>query len=439
MMECVKVRFAPGADARTAKNVLQRAIRSVNRLGLWPTLYWDFFAFAEIPAEEEELPDDLDAPELSESVTESAETAAELPESVTESAENAPELPESVTESAENAPELPENITESTDAEGLPEYGSLAIPESLFFCILLCPSISREQLRELAARAEELPGGLEMRMTFSPLSEEETEDFYREALDTCREQLPQFSHVVAPELASACEHLALLLSNPARAQILPSPDSRHEAEAETLFQEALSLYRTLPEKSAVAEACGNLARLLYDAGRLNDAEKLYCEAMDIYRELSRRNNEYQGPLARICEELAACLEERGRPGAAEWFYRMSLDLYRKLAERNAEAYAPRVASACGNLAGLLKADGRAAQAAGFYRVALDTYTRLVQENPSRWEPSLAVLYENLASFEAARSRPAGKALLQSAYLLYQKYPALAAEAERVQAQLQQWE
>ena len=96
-----------------------------------------------------------------------------------------------------------------------------------------------------------------------------------------------------------------------------------------------------------------------------------------------------------------------------------------------------MASTCGNLAGLLKAAGRVAEAAGLYRVALETYTRLVQDDPTRWEPSLAVLYENLASFEAARSVSAGKALLQSAYLLYQKYPDFSAEAERVQARLRE--
>ena len=424
-MECVRVRFAPGTEAVAAKSVLQRAVRGVNRLGLWPTLYPDFFAFAEIPVEEAELSDAAAAPELPETMSQA--DAPESPETV-----DAPDTLETVDalESLESvdAAESPETISEADAAEPPDgaELTSLAVPESPFFCILLCPSISPELLRELAARAGDVPGGMEIRMSFSPLTWEEAEDFYREALDTCREQLPVFPHSVAPELASACEHLALLLSDTSRA-----------AEAEALFREALTLYRDLSDKAAVADACGNLARTLHAAGRLQDAEKLYCEAMDVYRELSKRNVDYQAPLARICQDLAMCLEDCGRPEAAEWFYRTSLDLYRKLAERNAEAYAPCVASTCGNLAGLLKAAGRVAEAAGLYRVALETYTRLVQDDPTRWEPSLAVLYENLASFEAARSVSAGKALLQSAYLLYQKYPDFSAEAERVQARLRE--
>ena len=406
-MECVRVRFAPGTEAVAAKSILQRAVRSVNRQGLWPTLYPDFFAFAEIPVEETELPDAVTAPELPETASET--DAAELSETISET--DTPELSETM-----NAAEPPDGA----------ELTSLAVPESPFFCILLCPSISPELLRELAARAGDIPGGMEIRMSFSPLTWEEAEDFYREALDTCREQLPVFPHGVAPELASACEHLALLLSDTSRA-----------TEAEALFREALTLYRELSDKAAVADACGNLARTLHAAGRLQDAEKLYCEAMDIYRELSKRNADYQAPLARICQDLAMCLEDCRRPEAAEWFYRTSLDLYRKLAERNAEAYAPCVASTCGNLAGLLKAAGRVAEAAGLYRIALDTYTKLVQENPAKWEPELGFLYENLAAFEFARSPASGKALLQSAWMLYQKYPNLSAEAERVQAQLRE--
>ena len=79
--------------------------------------------------------------------------------------------------------------------------------------------------------------------------------------------------------------------------------------------------------------------------------------------------------------------------------------------------------------------GRVREAAALYRVALETYVRLVQENPARWEPELAFLYENLAAFESRRSATAGKALLQSAWTLYQKYPDLSEEAERVRAQI----
>ena len=126
-----------------------------------------------------------------------------------------------------------------------------------------------------------------------------------------------------------------------------------------------------------------------------------------------------------------------RSDAAEWFYRNALDGCRKLAERSPAAYAPRVAEACGNLAGLLKTAGRIREAAALYRVALETYVKLAQEDPAKWEPELAFLYENLAAFEALRSPSAGKALLRSAWTLYQKYSDLAAEAERVRAQIRE--
>ena len=65
-MECVRVYFAPDTEAWRAKNLLRRAVRGVNRLGVWPALYPDFFAFAEVPVEE-----DADAPELPEGAAES--------------------------------------------------------------------------------------------------------------------------------------------------------------------------------------------------------------------------------------------------------------------------------------------------------------------------------------------------------------------------------
>ena len=353
-MECVRIRFAAGVEPFAARNALERVTRSVNRLGLWRTLYLDFFAFVE-----------------------------------------------------EEEPEAPESTAAA-------ESGEIAWAESPFFGVLLSTEISGGLLREVASRTN-------LQMSFAPLAAGDAEELYREAVDTCRGQA-----AALPELSSACGHLSLLLSDAGQAE-----------EAETLCREALDGYRRLSDKGAVAENGCRLARILSGMGRMEEAEKHYCEAMDIYRELSRRNSDYLAPLARTCQNLAICLEERGRPEAAEWFHRNALDLYRKLAERNAAAYAPCVAAACGNLAGLLKASGRVVEAAGLYRVALDTYTKLVQEDPARWEPELAFLYENLAAFEFARSPASGKAMLKSAWMLYQKYPNLASEAERVQAQLRE--
>ena len=311
------------------------------------------------------------------------------------------ELPES----AENAP-LPEAQTEA-----------VALPESPFFGVLLSTEFDKELLRELSARTE----NQNLKMWFAPLALDDAEETYREAAETCRGE-----EAALAELSAACGHLSLLLSDAGRAR-----------EAETFCREALDGYRKLSDKEAIAETCYHLARILYGGGRMDEAEKLYCEAMDIYRELSKRNADYHAPLARTCEDLAACLEERGRPEAAEWFRRNALDLYRKLSERNPAAYAPYVAASCGNLAGLLKASGRVAEAAGLYRIALDTYTKLAREDPARWEPALGFLYENLAAFEFTRSPASGKALLRSAWMLYQKYPDLSSEAERVRVQLRE--
>lgn len=382
-MECVRISFAPGAEAFAARSTLERVVGRLNRSERWGTLRLDFFAFAEIPAG-------------------GAEEAAQAG------------IPEET------------GLPETAEA-GLPEASadtqSLAAAESPFFCVLLCA----EAARELLAAVSEGAGRGGVRIRFAPLSPGEAEALYREALGVCRAA----PGGTTPELAAACGHLARLLSDAGRTE-----------EAETLYREALDGFRDLSARrggaeAPLAEASRDLARFLYGAGRLRESEKLYCDAMDIYRELSKRNGAYHAPLARTCRDLAMCLEDAGRPEAAEWFYRNALDGYRKLSERNPAAYAPKVAAVCGNLAGLVKSAGRVAEAAALYRIALETYAKLARDDPPQWEPRLAFLYENLAAFERERSPSAGNALLQSAWLLYQKYPDLAPEAERVRAQLRE--
>lgn len=339
-MECVKVQFAPPAQPDRARQELERAVRSVNRLALWSELYADFFASAEPPAPE-------------------------------------------------------------------PAPGqSLQVVESPFFCVLLCGAFPPGLLDAVRDAAHPLP------LSFAPLTQSDAETLYRGALDTSG---------VLSEQAAAYGHFALLLS-----------DTGRKSEAETLFRKALEMYRRPGADMGAAWTRYALARLLHETGRLKEAETLYCGAMDSYREQARRNRDVQPALARTCRSLGQCLRDAGRPDAAEWFFRNALDLYRKA---NGTAYAPRIAETCGELAGLLKAAGRVAEAAALYRVALDTYIKLVQDDPAAWEPELAFLYENLAAFEAERSPDAGRALLQAAYLLYQKYPDLSAQAKRVQEQL----
>lgn len=415
-MECVKIYFAPGAEPFAARSALEKAVRSVNRAGLWPTLYLDFFAFVEEPGLPEAVTDDMEMSALLENAGQDSaafvgnatgqDSAASL-----ENPEQTPPLAEAV--DVENVSAVAEN---SASAE------SLALWESPFFGVLLSTEISPELLREVAVRTDSA-----LSISFAPLTLADAEAIYREAVETCRGE-----DAALAQMSAACEHLSLLLF-----------DTRRATEAENLCREALDGYRRLLQRragtaDAVAGACYHLARILYSGGNTQEAETLYCEALDIYRELSKRNSDYQAPLARTCQNLALCLEERGRPEAAEWFQRNALDIYRKLAERDAAAYAPRVAAACGNLAAALKSSGRAAEAAGLYRVALNTYTKLVRENPAKWEPTLGFLYENLAAFEFAHAPAAGRALLRSAWMLYQKYPDLSAEAERVQAQLREW-
>ena len=80
----------------------------------------------------------------------------------------------------------------------------------------------------------------------------------------------------------------------------------------------------------VANTSNNLANLLNDTGRMQEAEGLYGETLEIYRKLAEANPGAYLPLvATICYNLGRRHSFTGRIQEAEGLYREALEIYRK--------------------------------------------------------------------------------------------------------------
>ncbi len=164
-------------------------------------------------------------------------------------------------------------------------------------------------------------------------------------------------------------------------------DDYDRAEEERRLRDELERCKKRAEKNPpagepeAAMAYNNLAHFCQTDGRMEEAEKLYCEALDIYRRLADRHPAaYEPYAARICANLAVLLSGAEKISAAEWFYRQALDAWRRLAERHPVLYAPEVADACSHLGLFLfyiKQDRPAARPFLEHALALyDQYPRL---------------------------------------------------------------
>ena len=129
------------------------------------------------------------------------------------------------------------------------------------------------------------------------------------------------------------------------------------SEAEKLYLEALQIYRDLADKNPdsylpdVAMTCNNLAVLYDNINRKDEAERLYLEALDIRKKLAKENPDaYLSYVAMTCNNLAVLYDNINRKDEAEKLVLEALQIYRDLADKNPDAYLPDVAMTCFNLA-----------------------------------------------------------------------------------------
>ncbi len=213
---------------------------------------------------------------------------------------------------------------------------------------------------------------------------------------------------------------------------LPSGEAAAETVLRAAVEESRHRAKTDPNQGLpeLAAACAALGDRLREMGDTVQAEKFYCEALDIYKELSARKPAVWEPYtARISGKLGLLLSGTERVKAAEWFHRVAVDTWRKLAEREVR-YAPDLAAACQDLAVFLSDTGRAEETERYFRVALDTRRKLAEGNPERYEPEVADTCFALAQYLFQERQEPAKGFFEEAYEIYRRYPRFAEDAER---------
>ena len=190
-------------------------------------------------------------------------------------------------------------------------------------------------------------------------------------------------------------------------------DTNYYEEAEKIYNEALEIYRKFARDNAqvyeyeagVAGICNNLAILYEDTNRYEKAENLLTEALETQHRLARNSPKtYMPDMAMSCNNLAGLYSHTSRHEEAEKLYTEALEICRRLAKDNSQAYEPDVAMTCNNLAGLFINTNRYEEAEKLYSEALEIRRRLAKDNPQAYEPDVAKTCNNLAALYADTNR-----------------------------------
>jgi CHAT domain-containing protein/tetratricopeptide (TPR) repeat protein len=166
-----------------------------------------------------------------------------------------------------------------------------------------------------------------------------------------------------------------------------------DAKAEKLFERALRIRRRLGKPMDVARALNNLALYYRVNGRYREAERLYQEALGIYRS---RAEEDPISLTVGLNNLAGLYFARGDYKSAEPLVQQVVTIRRSLGE---EAWA--FGSSLNNLAAIYHRTGRYEAAERHYKEAIAAWRRIVGDH----HPRLRTALSNLSGLYVAMKRP----------------------------------
>jgi tetratricopeptide (TPR) repeat protein len=263
------------------------------------------------------------------------------------------------------------------------------------------PHVDRlRQLRtNLAARMEEWQDLLQQAMEFSQQGDTPAEISYTEqALNLAR----AIFYSPNQELAISLNNLASLYQSQGR-----------WAEAEDLFQESLNIYRELPGEEAkinLVSTLNNLGGLYITQGKWQEAESLYQEAIGI---CDRLDGEVNNDLARSLNNLGHLYQIQGRWVEAEPLIKTALTIRRHLFGNEANND---LASSLNNLALLYDVRGNWQEAEPLYIEALAIRRQLFKDEANK---DVATSLNNLAAVYKAQGKwQDAEPLLQESLKIY---------------------
>ncbi|MEH2455110.1 tetratricopeptide repeat protein [Nostoc sp.] len=141
------------------------------------------------------------------------------------------------------------------------------------------------------------------------------------------------------------------------------------AEAERLYQEALAIYRELEDEKVEAIALNNLGGVALSRGQYDRAESYYKQALAIEEKLGNKEKQ-----ATYCASLGNLALDRDRPREARPWYERELALAQEVGRQD------RVADAQSGLAKVLEEEGHYAEALPLALAALEIQERLRDQN-----------------------------------------------------------
>ncbi len=157
-------------------------------------------------------------------------------------------------------------------------------------------------------------------------------------------------------------------------------------EAVWQFREALAMHRELDEDQIdLATLLGNLGFIEGDRGEFEEAERLMCQSLEIYRDLLGEEHRHT---ARTINNLGWLMLRAHRLEESEAFFRQSLALHQKLLPENHQT----LARSNNNLGVLLAEMGAYEESEAVLREAL----RITRLNLGSQHPSVVQLFNNLS-------------------------------------------
>lgn len=169
----------------------------------------------------------------------------------------------------------------------------------------------------------------------------------------------------------------------------PAPAASTGADVVAALAAGASAGEENPYHAPLAMSLNNLAVMLAQAHRTEEALTATREATALYRSLARRDpHTHLGNLAGTLTNLGSDLAEAGRASEALSATREAVDVTRRLAFGNAPVYTPQLAQAVGTLALRLQEAGRSSSALASAREAVRLYEELATRDPDRYEEAL---------------------------------------------------
>ena len=202
-------------------------------------------------------------------------------------------------------------------------------------------------------------------------------------------------------------------------------------KAESYYIQSHNLYKNLSNvpmkdrlyyEALLANNIGNLYRIIK---RIDDSERMFKAAVDLYNRLEQFTKDYIYERARTERNLADLYLVTKRYTESEKWYQYALKTCRTLVATNASAYEDQLAATLQRFAGLYWETQRYDESENLYKQALEIYKKRTLANPLEFESAVAASQIGLAGvYQQTEQYDVCERLLTSSLEIYQRLAAV---------------